>query len=193
LVAQDDKIGTNDYLVSALLNQYRVHLKTTRKSGAPGVFEVMARRFAVTFGKKNVCELKPYDFDKWLNEQETWNATTKAHAIALILAAITWAKRKGFIVNDPLSRKIERHQPILRGRDARLQEGLMDLLIGECFEKATYNRQNRTDTPGGPPEKLRLHREVRQVILSVAGIDTFLLKGCSIERSESDGLPSLPS
>jgi len=149
LVAQDDKIGTNDYLVSALLNQYRVHLKTTRKSGAPGVFEVMARRFAVTFGKKNVCELKPYDFDKWLNEQETWNATTKAHAIALILGAITWAKRKGFIVNDPLSRKIERHQPILRGRDARLQEGLMDLLIGECFEKATYNRQNRTDTPGG--------------------------------------------
>ena len=37
--------------------------------------------------------------------------------------------------------------PILRGRDARMSEELMDLLIGECFEKATYNRTKRTDKP----------------------------------------------
>ena len=41
LIALDDKVGTDDYLVSALLNQYRAHLKATRKSGAPGVFEVI--------------------------------------------------------------------------------------------------------------------------------------------------------
>jgi integrase len=147
LVAQDDKVGTDDYLVSALLNQYRAHLKTTRKSGAPGVFEVLARRFAVKFGKLKVCDLKPYAFDQWLNGQETWNPTTKAHAVALILGALSWSVRKGFILTNPLAGKIERPVPLLRGREARLSDGLMDVLIAECFERATYNRRNRTGTP----------------------------------------------
>ena len=46
MLSQDDKVGTDDYLVSALLNQYRAHLKATRKSGAPGVFGSNASRFA---------------------------------------------------------------------------------------------------------------------------------------------------
>ncbi len=45
LVAQDAGKGTDDYQVSALMNQYRAHLKATRKSGVPGVFEIMARGF----------------------------------------------------------------------------------------------------------------------------------------------------
>ena len=62
--------GTDDYLVSALLNHYRAHLKTTRQSGAPGVFEVMARRFAVKFGKLRVRELKPHHVEEWLGKQD---------------------------------------------------------------------------------------------------------------------------
>lgn len=147
LVAQDASKGTDDYLVSALLNQYRAHLKATRKSGVPGVFEIMARGFAVEFGGKRVCELKPYDFDQWLAGQTQWNPTSKAHAATLILGAVSWAQRKGFIATNPLAGKIERPQPILRGRDARMSEELMDLLISECFEKATYHRKVRTDKP----------------------------------------------
>jgi hypothetical protein len=52
-----------------MLNQYRAHLKATRKCGAPGVFGVMARRFAAKFGTKRVAELKPYEFDRWLDSQ----------------------------------------------------------------------------------------------------------------------------
>jgi integrase len=111
------------------------------------VFEVMARRFALKFGKLKVVELKPYAFDQWLNTQVTWNSTTRAHAVALILGALSWAQKKGFIATDPLSCKIERPQPTLRGREARMSDELMDLLIGECFEKATYNRKQRTDKP----------------------------------------------
>ena len=62
LSLETDK-GTDDYLVSALLNQYRAHLHATRKSGVPGVFDVMARGFGEKFGPKRVRELKPYDFD----------------------------------------------------------------------------------------------------------------------------------
>lgn len=60
---------------------------------------------------------------------------------------MSWAKGKGFIKNDPLTGRIERPVPILRGRDARMPGGLMDLLIGECSERATYNRKVRTDRP----------------------------------------------
>jgi integrase len=147
LMAKDEAKGTDDYLVSALLNQYRAHLRTTRKSGVPGVFEVMARGFAEEFGSKRVRDLKPYDFDQWLETQTQWNPTSKAHAVALILGALSWARKKGFIATDPLAGRVERPQPILRGRDARMSEELMDLLIGECFAKATYHRKNRTDKP----------------------------------------------
>jgi len=147
LFALEADKGTDNYLVSALLNQYRAYLYSTRKSGVPGVFEVMARGFSEQFGDHRVTQLKPYDFDQWLASQTQWNPTSKAHAAALILGALSWAKKKGFIQNDPLTGKIERPQPILRGRDARMSEELMDLLIDECFAKATYNRKNRTDTP----------------------------------------------
>ncbi|MBP3955481.1 hypothetical protein J8F10_09325 [Gemmata sp. G18] len=147
LVAKDAGKGTDDYLVSALLNQYRAHLRSTRKSGVPGVFEVMARGFATEFGAKRVNELKPYDFDQWVERQTQWNPTSKAHAVTLVLAAVSWAVKKGFILTNPLAGRVERPQPILRGRDARMSEELMDLLIGECFEKGTYHRKARTDTP----------------------------------------------
>lgn len=42
LVSLEAGIGTDDYLVSALFNQDRAHLDATRKSAAPGVFEVMS-------------------------------------------------------------------------------------------------------------------------------------------------------
>ena len=132
LVVQDDKKGTDDYLVSALMNQYRAHLKATRKSGAPGVFEIMARGFTAKFGKLKVCELKPYDVDAWLAAQDRWNSTSKAHAITLILAAVSWARKKSFIQTDPLAGRVERPQPVLRGREAAMSPELMDLLIAEA-------------------------------------------------------------
>lgn len=147
LLEQDANKGTDDYLVSSLLNQYRAHLRKTRKSGVPGVFEIMARGFGVEFGSKKVNDLVPTDFDEWLGSQTQWNPTSKAHAATLILGALSWARKKRLIQNDPLAGRIERPQPILRGRDARMSEELMDLLIGECFEKATYSRKKRTDKP----------------------------------------------
>jgi len=108
------------------------------------VFEIMARGFSAKFGSKRVRDLKPYDFDAWLASQTQWNSTSKAHGVTLILSAISWARKKGFIQTDPLSGRIERPQPVLRGRDARMTDELIDLLRGECFAKATYHRKVRT-------------------------------------------------
>ena len=131
LVAQDDGKGTDDYLISALMNQYRAHLKATRKSGAPGVFEIMARGFTAKFGSLKVRDLKPHHIEDWLAKQDNWNNTSKSHAGTLILGAVSWARKKGFIENDPVGGRVDLPQPILRGREARMSDELMDLLIGE--------------------------------------------------------------
>src|SRR5262245_951848 len=101
----------------------------------------MARGFGAHFGNHRVKDLRPLDFDAWLESQTQWNPTSKAHAANPIIGALSWGKRKGFIQNDPLTGRIERPQPILRGRDARMSEELVDLLIDECFAKAIYNRR----------------------------------------------------
>jgi integrase len=132
LLELEDGKGTNDYRVSALLNQYRAHLKATRKSAVPGVFEVMARGFAVEFGKLRVRELKPHMVETWLARQDNWNNTSKAHAGTLILAAVSWAFKKGFIETDPLAKRVDLPQPVLRGREASMSDELMDLLIAEA-------------------------------------------------------------
>jgi integrase len=147
LLALDADKGTDDYLVSSLFNQYRIHLHATRKSSVPGIFDVMAKGFVAEFGHRRVRELKPYDFDDWLRRQTNWNSTSKAHAVSLLLGAISWAKRKDFIKTDPLTGRIERPVPVLRGREARMSEELMDVLLAACFEKAEYHRKEKTDAP----------------------------------------------
>ena len=127
---------------------------------------IRARGFGVEFGSKKVIDLVPTDFDEWLGSQKQWNPTSKAHAATLILGALSWARKKRLIQNDPLAGRIEQPQPILRGRDARMSEELMDLLIGECFEKATYSRKNRTDKPAVHLKKSGFLRAVRQATLA---------------------------
>ena len=87
LISMEADKGTDDYLVSSLLNAYRAHLHKTRKSGVPGVFEIMARSFGTEYGAKKVCDLLPTDFDEWLSSQTRWNPTSQAHAATLILGA----------------------------------------------------------------------------------------------------------
>jgi hypothetical protein len=141
LLALEANRGTDDYLVSTLLNQYRVHLKATRKSAVPGVFEVTARGFAEEFGRYRVCELEPHMVETGLAKQGRWNNTSKAHAGTLILAAVSWARRKGFIKSDPLARRVDLPDPVLRGHEARMPEELMDILIAEAYANKMRSRE----------------------------------------------------
>jgi integrase len=141
LLSLETNKGTDEYLVSALFNQYRAHLHATRKSAVPGVFEVMARGFAEEFGSYRVCDLQPHMVESWLARQGRWNSTSKAHAGTLILAAVSWARRKGFIQNDPLAGRVDLPQPVLRGREASMSDELMDLLIAEARKNKMGSRE----------------------------------------------------
>jgi hypothetical protein len=66
LVALDRDKGTDEYLVSALLKQYRAHLHATRKSAVPGVFEIMTRGFGEELGHLRVSQLRPHMVAEWL-------------------------------------------------------------------------------------------------------------------------------
>ncbi|MBA4190276.1 MAG: hypothetical protein C0467_20005 [Planctomycetaceae bacterium] len=141
LLALDANKGTDDYLVSALLNQYRTHLHATRKSAVPGIFEIMARGFGEKLGHYRVSQLQPHMVEEWLAGQDRWNDTSKAHAGTLILAAVSWARKKGFIQTDPLARRVDLPQPVLRGREASMSEELMDLLIAEAYDNKMQSRE----------------------------------------------------
>src|ERR1035438_1375387 len=56
-----------------------------------------------------------------------WNRTRQAHAGTLILTAVSWARKKGFIENAPRAGRVELPQPTLRGREARMSDERMDL------------------------------------------------------------------
>lgn len=125
--------GTDDYLVSALFNQYRAHLKE-RRNDVPHVFEMMVRAFSAGHGHLRVRDLRPFHVEDWLKEQSQWNDTSKNHAGRLILCAVSWARKKGYIQNDPLSKRVDLPRPVLRGREARISKELMDLLILQATE-----------------------------------------------------------
>lgn len=141
LIEQDANKGTNDYLISALLNNYRAHLNATRKSAAPGIFEVMARGFSAEFGKLRVCELQPYQFEEWLRKQDNWNDTSKAHAGQLLLAAVSWAAKKGLIEKDPLKGRVDLPTPLKRGREAAMPKELCDLLLSEARKNSMKSQE----------------------------------------------------
>ena len=79
VMAMESGKGTDEYLVSSCLNQYRIHLKATRKTEMPGIFDSMCRRFNDDFGKMKVSALIAGDVQTWLNKQDTWNDTSKKH------------------------------------------------------------------------------------------------------------------
>ena len=76
------------------MNQYRAHLKTTRKSGAPGVFEVMARGFTAKFGSLKVRDLKPHHIVRLAGETGQLEQYQQVHVGTLILGAVSWHARK---------------------------------------------------------------------------------------------------
>lgn len=131
LVAQDDGKGTDDYLVSALFNQYRApegHPQEQRVRRVRGDGQGLRHRIRHQASEgTEALRLRPL-----ARRQTQWNPTSKAHAVTLVLAAVSWTQKKGFIATNPLAGRIERPQPILHSRDARMAEELMDLLIAEC-------------------------------------------------------------
>lgn len=126
--------GTNDYLVSALMNQYRLEIRKKKSADVVGTWEAMAASFATKHGKLPVGSLRPFHLTEWLAEQTQWNPTTQNHAGRLVLSAIGWAVKQGYVSSNPLAGKVDLPRPVVRGKESRLTPALCNLIIDTANE-----------------------------------------------------------
>lgn len=122
--------GTDGYLVSSLLNEYGMHLGRSRSATA-NTFDFLAVPFVARFGNLSVSSLLPGDVQSWLDDQPTWNDSTKRYAGTVLGSALKWSLRMGFIRTNPLAGRISLPEAVVRGREARMSPALCDLLLAE--------------------------------------------------------------
>ena len=132
LMSMSSNKGSDDYLVSAMLNQYRTHMRFTHQTTDKAkLFDSLCQRFVELHGGRRVGDLRPYHVDDYLNSNAQWNPTSKATVGRMLLSCVAWAKRKGYIRTDPLAKGVQLPRALVRGREAMMSGELMDLLIAE--------------------------------------------------------------
>lgn len=134
LLALETDRGTDDYLVSALANQYRLFLKGHHPRRLE-LFEQWGKGFVKRYGHLKVRELEPYHFTEWLGSQPTWGPTSKWNAARKVLACINWGVKEGHVKSNGLSKRVTLPEPQLRGKEARMTPTLCDLIVNGARSK----------------------------------------------------------
>jgi integrase len=143
-IALESGKGTAEYLVSALFNQYRLHLKALDDKDGKNrydrlrlvEFDKNVKGFSDLFGHLKVSDLRAYHFDEWFRTQPGWNDTSRHHAGRHVIIALNWAAKRGYIPYNHLDGKVELPKPVVRGREARMAEDLCELLINAAYSPA---------------------------------------------------------
>ncbi len=134
--------GTDDYLVSALFNQYRLHLAEKRESQVPVTFDSLARSFCEKYGAYRVGDLRPFHVEDWLKKMsDRWNGTSQHNAGRIVIGAVSWARKKGYIKTNPLAGCVDLPDQTMRGREARMPRELCDLLIAQAYTGIQKSRE----------------------------------------------------
>jgi integrase len=147
--------GTPDYLVSALFNQYRLHLEY-HGNGRREHFDTLATSFANLYGQEKVADIRAYHFDDWLRAQTEWNDSSKNRAGKLVMMAFNWGVKKGLIPANPVRGKIELPEPHTRGREARMSPELCQLLIAGSYTEEFRIFQRMLWLTGCRPVEVRM-------------------------------------
>ena len=86
-------------------------------------------RYCAHVGKgRKVADLKPFHVTTWCDAYRHWSESTRAAAIAVVLACLNWAVEQGYLSSHPLTRlkrgRYERRERILtdQERDALFAE-----------------------------------------------------------------------
>jgi integrase len=83
-------------------------------------YRFYVQAFCEGCGYLQVEQLKPYHVTRWL-DKKSWNETTQCNAIRAVIRVFNWAKKQGFVKENPL-RGIERPRPKRRERCLTDQE-----------------------------------------------------------------------
>jgi integrase len=83
-------------------------LDFSEKNHDPGTFKhykSMLQRFCNSAGKaRKVADLRPHHVTTWLDKHSHWSESTRAAAVAVVLACLNWAVEQGYITSHPLTR-----------------------------------------------------------------------------------------
>jgi integrase len=96
-------------------------LDFSKKNHDPDTFKhykSLLQRFCDSVGKgRKVADLRPHHVTTWMDKHPHWSGSTRAAAVAAILACLNWAIEQGYIASHPLARlkrgRYERRERIM--------------------------------------------------------------------------------
>jgi integrase len=130
--------GSNGYALSALFNAYRQFLTDEGRTGSLNNVTHFLKPFSDRHGTMPVGLLRGHHVREWLAGAATWGASSKRLAVKMLSAALNWGVKDGLIDSNPLRGRMPLPKDTPRGREARLSQEFINLLVdnaGEEFRK----------------------------------------------------------
>lgn len=98
-------------------------------------YKDFCQSFLDKYGTISVGELKPFHVQNWINEQTSWNSTTKRGAVTCLKRVMRWAVKFGYIESSPIS-EMEKPQALTRTKTITPEE--FETLLNAVPEDDTF-------------------------------------------------------
>jgi integrase len=102
-----------------------------------------------------VNQLKQFHIDRWLASQPDWEAGSQRIAINVVVRALNWAVKKGYISRNPI-KGIERPQARSRGDECLISEEEHKKLLAACDRECWRHILIALRHTGGRPGEIAL-------------------------------------
>lgn len=90
--------------IELLFERFLDWVRENRKPTTYESFQRYLSRFARYMGKRTkISAVRGSDLSAWVEQEKTWNSTTRNHAISLVTRCFNWAVGKDFIAANPVS------------------------------------------------------------------------------------------
>lgn len=122
---QPEPENVHRYSIGKIADMFLDHSQKHHDPDTYKHYKCMLNRFCAHVGKgKKVADLKPFHVTSYCDAYRHWSESTRAAAIAVLLACLNWAVNEGYLQSHPLTRvkrgRYERRERILteKERDA---------------------------------------------------------------------------
>ncbi len=98
-----------------LCDNYLIRTAEGKEAATHAVQVMHLRAFNASLGHRDPATLKVHEVETWLDEQETWSASTKALFITILKAVFNHAEQQGYLAVNPI-KKLKRRKTGRRDR-----------------------------------------------------------------------------
>jgi integrase len=144
--------GTDSFALSALLNAYRKFLTTEGRKASLNNVTYFLKPFSDLHGTMAVGLLCGHHVRDWLDGAVTWGSSSKRLAVKMLSAALNWGVKDGLIKANPLKGRMPLPKDTPRGREARLPQEFISLLVDNANDEFRKLLVMWRDTGARPEE-----------------------------------------